>query len=141
MKNQQSGFTLIELIIVIVILGILAAFALPRFADLSGDARRATIDGVAGSMRSASAIAHSAQLAAGAGPDDAVTLEGEVIPMVNGYPSLDGIMTAAQISGESLDISKAGTVTIEGKASCNVVYKQATTTTTAPTVTVASSGC
>jgi hypothetical protein len=49
-------------------------------------------------------------------------------------------MTAAQISGESLDISKAGTVTIEGKASCNVVYKQATTTT-APTVTVASSGC
>ena len=55
MKNQQSGFTLIELIMVIVILGILAAFALPKFADLSGDARASSLNGALGSVRSASA--------------------------------------------------------------------------------------
>ena len=63
MKNQQSGFTLIELIMVIVILGILAAFALPKFADLSGDARASSLNGALGSVRSASAIVHSTALA------------------------------------------------------------------------------
>ena len=50
--NKQAGFTLIELVLVIVILGVLAATALPRFSDLSTQARVASLNGLAGGLRS-----------------------------------------------------------------------------------------
>jgi MSHA pilin protein MshA len=56
MKKTQTGFTLIELIVVIVILGILAAVALPKFVDLTGDAEKAAAEGVAGALASATSI-------------------------------------------------------------------------------------
>src|SRR5690606_15564472 len=101
--RKEKGFTLIELVMVIVILGILAAFALPRFADLGGDARLSTLEGARGSVKSAAAIAHSQWLADGSNAGDDVTLEGSTVTMSDeGYPTEDnaGIGVAAQIADD-----------------------------------------
>jgi prepilin-type N-terminal cleavage/methylation domain-containing protein len=63
MKQIQRGFTLIELVMVIVILGVLAAVAIPKFVDLKSDARTAALAGVAGALSSAAAINYAARSA------------------------------------------------------------------------------
>lgn len=153
--RKENGFTLIELVMVIVILGILAAFALPRFADLGSDARTSAIRGAAGAIKSAAAIAHSKALAAGqTDATGTITLEGASIGLVYGYPSASAILDAAQISSDDFEVNPTGTTpaTIRAKgattpAECQVTYAEATSDSstppviTAPTVNVVVTGC
>jgi MSHA pilin protein MshA len=115
-NSAQQGFTLIELIMVIVILGILSAFALPKFADFTTNAEGASIKAALGAVKSGSAIAHAQWLANGDSTSTSVTLEGVAIAMVNGYPTKDVLDTLVDASGYVINEAPTALTVISLKA-------------------------
>jgi len=145
MQNQK-GFTLVELVVVIVILGILAATALPRFVNLTNDARIASVNGVAGGLRSAVAVVQSRYMATGNMTATTVTTVDGTSVTVNagtGIPTgaAIGIGAAMQsVDGFTADYTAPAAVTFRptngGSATCQASYHGTT-----GVVTVTTSGC
>jgi MSHA pilin protein MshA len=143
MDKAVKGFTLIELVVVITILGILAAFAFPRFAALETEARAATVNGLAGSLRAANALAHSLSLVQG-GPTE-VTMEGNTIDMTFGYPDNDEIhLTLTEYTGFTRAAGPPVSFTPSGvavAANCQVTYAEAAAAGSTPTITAVTTDC
>ena len=146
--KTQKGFTLIELVMVIVILGILAATALPKFVDLGNEARVSVMKGVEGAMRGANVNIYAKAAAANQlGATGSVTINGLAITTVYGYatsatqlalamdlsPAADFTVTAA-VPGA---IQRAGVTT---PANCQIAYTAATATV-APVYTPTLTAC
>ena len=144
---------MIELIVVIVILGILAAIAMPKFLGIRSGARASVLSGARGAVASAMNIAYAAQQSQGILSNVGITLDGVSIAMLNGYPAAGGAGNASNIyaaAGLSADYSTASaaaaTIFIQvanapTPGTCSFSYNAATATLPAQVGAIVTSGC
>jgi len=146
-RSKQRGFTLIELVVVIIILGILAAFAVPKFMGLEGQARVAAVKSIGGSMEAADSMAHGIWEAT-ANPVSPLTIEGQSVAFVNTYPTTAGIgLLLDQSTSSGYSNPNPGEYVPNGAAvaaNCNATYANATVNGNqyiAPVVTLTTTNC
>jgi MSHA pilin protein MshA len=139
-RLDHDGFAFAELAVVIAVLAILAAFAIPRFVALQTEARQASVEALAGSVRSGAALAHALWLADGR--PATVSMQGRSIAMINGYPDRRTIDdTVANVSGFSYDDATGVFTKLGTHGDCFVAYSQAGSADDAPAVAVTTHGC